>query len=79
MSDLARNLQTVTGQTITEFTPNTHIRVPGLLEKEEKVEETKKKEETSLYSQSQNTEKNDEVALHDARIKRMTTGRLLFA
>ena len=46
-------------------------------EKIKKVEETKnKKEESALCSQSQNTEKQDE---HDARIKRMTTGRLLFA
>ena len=47
-------------------------------EKIEKVEETKK-ENTALCSQSQNKEKQDEIAVHDARIKRMTTGRLLFA
>ena len=47
-------------------------------EKIEKVEETRK-ENTALCSQSQNTEKQDEIAVHDARIKRMTTGRLLFA
>ena len=47
-------------------------------EKIEKVEKTKK-EETALCSQSQNTEKQEEIAVHDARIERMITGRLLFA
>ena len=47
-------------------------------EKIKKVEETKK-EETAHYSQSQNTEKQEEIPVHDARIERMITGRLLFA
>ena len=45
-------------------------------EKLEKVEETKK-EETALCSQ--NTEKKEEIAVHEARIERMITGRLLYA